>query len=62
MDVNQYLGIFLEEAREHLQTLNRCVLDLEHEPGNLHILDEIFAAHIRSKGCRRRWGIRRSPN
>ena len=46
MDVNQYLGIFLEEAREHLQTLNRCVLDLEHEPGTLHILDEIFrSAH-----------------
>lgn len=50
MDVNQYLGIFLEEAREHLQTLNRCVLDLEHEPGNLHILDEIFRSAHTIKG------------
>ena len=50
MDVYQYLGIFLEEAREHLQTLNRCVLDLEHEPGNLHILDEIFRSAHTIKG------------
>ncbi len=50
MDVNQYLGIFLEEAREHLQTLNRCVLDLEHEPGDLHILDEIFRSAHTIKG------------
>ncbi|MBP2665529.1 MAG: chemotaxis protein CheA [Firmicutes bacterium] len=50
MDVNQYLGIFLEESREHLQTLNRCVLDLEHEPGDLHILDEIFRSAHTIKG------------
>lgn len=50
MDVNQYLGIFLEEAREHLQTLNRCVLDLEHTPEDLHILDEIFRSAHTIKG------------
>ncbi len=50
MDVNQYLGIFLEEAREHLQTLNRCVLDLEHDPSDLHILDEIFRSAHTIKG------------
>lgn len=50
MDVNQYLGIFMEEAREHLQALNRCVLDLEHEPGNLKILDEIFRSAHTIKG------------
>lgn len=50
MDVNQYLGLFLEEAREHLQTLNRCVLDLEHDPGNLQILDEIFRSAHTIKG------------
>ena len=58
MDVNQYLGIFLEEAREHLQTLNRCVLDLEHDPGNLQILDEIFRSATQSKACLLRWGTR----
>lgn len=50
MDVNQYLGIFLEEAREHLQTLNRCVLDLEHDPENLQVLDEIFRSAHTIKG------------
>jgi two-component system chemotaxis sensor kinase CheA len=50
VDVNQYLGIFLEEAREHLQSLNRCVLDLEHEPSDLHILDEIFRSAHTIKG------------
>lgn len=50
MDVNQYLGIFLEEAREHLQTLNRCLLDLEHDPEDLHVLDEIFRSAHTIKG------------
>lgn len=50
IDVNQYLGIFLEESREHLQALNRCVLDLEHEPSDLHILDEIFRSAHTIKG------------
>lgn len=50
MDVNQYLGIFLEEAREHLQTLNRCLLDLEHDPTDLHVLDEIFRSAHTIKG------------
>ncbi len=36
--------------KEHLQTLNRCVLDLEHEPGDLHILDEIFRSAHTIKG------------
>ena len=50
MDVNQYLGIFLEESREHLQTLNRCLLDLEHDPEDLHVLDEIFRSAHTIKG------------
>ncbi|WP_417896759.1 hypothetical protein, partial [Bacillus pumilus] len=29
MDVNQYLDIFLDESREHLQTCNEKLLDLE---------------------------------
>jgi two-component system chemotaxis sensor kinase CheA len=50
MDVNQYLGIFLEESREHLQALNHGVLDLEHDPSDLHILDEIFRSAHTIKG------------
>jgi two-component system chemotaxis sensor kinase CheA len=50
MDLNQYMGMFLEESREHLQALNRCVLDLESEPGNLSVLDEIFRSAHTIKG------------
>ena len=50
MDINQYMGMFLEESREHLQTLNRCILDLEHDPSNLGLLDEIFRSAHTIKG------------
>ncbi|VBB08073.1 Hypothetical protein LUCI_3338 [Lucifera butyrica] len=50
MDMNQYMGMFLEESREHLQTLNRCLLDLENDPNNLSVLDEIFRSAHTIKG------------
>ncbi|MBP2650235.1 MAG: cheA2 [Firmicutes bacterium] len=50
MDVNQYMGMFLEESREHLQALNSCVLDLENDPTNLSLLDEIFRSAHTIKG------------
>lgn len=50
MDTSQYMGMFLEESREHLQTLNRCLLDLENDPGNLSVLDEIFRSAHTIKG------------
>lgn len=50
MDVNQYMGMFLDEAREHLQALNRCILELEADPGNHQLLDEIFRSAHTLKG------------
>jgi len=50
MDINQYMGMFLEESREHLQALNSCLLDLENDPGNLNVLDEIFRSAHTIKG------------
>ena len=50
MDINQYMSMFLEESREHLQTLNRCLLELEQEPDNLHLLDKIFRSAHTIKG------------
>ena len=32
MDVSQYLEIFLDEAKEHLENLNTQILKLEQEP------------------------------
>jgi two-component system chemotaxis sensor kinase CheA len=50
MDTNQYMGMFLEESREHLQNLNSCVLDLENAPDNLSVLSEIFRSAHTIKG------------
>ena len=50
MDTNQYMVMFLEESREHLQTLNSCLLDLEHNPENLSVLNEIFRSAHTIKG------------
>jgi len=50
MDVSQYMVLFLEEAREHLQSLNRCLLDLENDPTDLSVLDEIFRSAHTIKG------------
>ena len=42
METNQYMEMFLEESREHLQSLNDGLLGLENDPEDLSILNEIF--------------------
>ena len=32
MDTSQYLDLFIDETKEHLQSLNEHILDLEKEP------------------------------
>ena len=50
MDMTQYLNVFLEESREHLQTLNESLLELEGSPNCKEILDEIFRSAHTLKG------------
>lgn len=50
MDTNQYMEMFLEESREHLQSLNECLLELEHNPEDTSILNEIFRSAHTIKG------------
>ncbi|MDR3349662.1 MAG: chemotaxis protein CheA [Acidaminococcales bacterium] len=50
MDVNQYMGMFMEESREHLQALNKSLLDLENDAGNISVLGEIFRSAHTLKG------------
>ena len=46
MDLSQYLEIFIDETKEHLQTLNDQVLIMEQDPENIDTVNEIFrAAH-----------------
>lgn len=50
MDMSEYMSMFLDESRENLQNLNQCLLDLENNPKNLALLDEIFRVAHTLKG------------
>ncbi|MBD7907110.1 chemotaxis protein CheA [Sporosarcina gallistercoris] len=50
MDTNQYLEMFLEESKEHLQACNEQLLELEKNPDDLAIVNEIFRAAHTLKG------------
>lgn len=46
---SQYLDVFLEESREHIQSLNNNILSLEESPSK-EIIDEIFRSAHTLKG------------
>ncbi|MFC0237591.1 chemotaxis protein CheW [Fictibacillus phosphorivorans] len=50
MEMTQYLDIFIEESKEHLQSINQQVLLLEKRPGELTIVNEIFRSAHTLKG------------
>ena len=59
MDVNQYLGIFLDETREHLENLNTQILNLEQSPEDSDTINEIFRAAHSLKGMAGTMGYKR---
>ena len=59
MDVSQYLEIFIEETKEHLQSLNEQLLVLEKEPENKDTINEIFRAAHSLKGMAGTMGYKR---
>jgi two-component system chemotaxis sensor kinase CheA len=62
MDVSQYLDVFIDESKEHLQNLNTQILDLEQEPGNMDTINEIFRAAHTLKGMAGTMGYKRMQN
>ncbi|MEI5906194.1 chemotaxis protein CheA [Bacillus spongiae] len=50
MELNQYLEVFIEESKEHLQTVNEQLLLLEKNPSDLTIVNEIFRSAHTLKG------------
>lgn len=50
MEVNQYLEMFIEESKEHLQACSEHLLELEKNPENLTIVGEIFRSAHTLKG------------
>ena len=59
MDVSQYLEIFIDETSEHLQTLSDCIMELEKEPENMDVINEIFRAAHSLKGMAGTMGFKR---
>ncbi len=59
MDVSQYLEIFLDETKEHLQNLNTQILALESDPENMDTINEIFRAAHSMKGMAGTMGYKR---
>ncbi|MGN0506761.1 MAG: chemotaxis protein CheW [Lachnospiraceae bacterium] len=59
MDVSQYLEIFIDETKEHLQSLNEQLLILEKEPENVETINEIFRAAHSLKGMAGTMGYKR---
>ncbi|MBQ2275438.1 MAG: chemotaxis protein CheA [Lachnospiraceae bacterium] len=59
MDVSQYLEIFIDETKEHLQSLNEHILVIEKEPENVDTINEIFRAAHSLKGMAGTMGFKR---
>ena len=59
MDTSQYLDIFLDETKEHLQNLNTQIMDLEQAPDNMDTINEIFRAAHSLKGMAGTMGYKR---
>lgn len=59
MDTSQYLELFIDETKEHLQSLNEHILVLEKEPEDADTINEIFRAAHTLKGMAGTMGFAR---
>lgn len=50
MELNQYLSMFIDESREHLQAMNENLLSLESSPEDVSIVHNIFRSAHTLKG------------
>ncbi len=62
MDMSQYLDMFIEESKEHLQHMNTILLDLENSPDDLNYLNEIFRIAHTIKGMSGTMGFTKVAN
>jgi len=50
LDISEYKDEFINEAKEELQDMNEALLDLEHDPGNMDLLNRVFRSAHTLKG------------
>ncbi|MFD2925544.1 chemotaxis protein CheA [Halobacillus naozhouensis] len=62
MDTNQYLELFIDESKEHLQSINDRLLELESSPQDLAIVGEVFRSAHTLKGMAATMGFQDLAN
>lgn len=60
MNMSQYMSVFIDESREHLQLLNDALLVLEKDTENIEIVEEIFRSAHTLKGMSATMGFSRT--
>ena len=50
LDMSEYKEEFINEAKEHLQNMNEALLDLEHAPDDMDLLNRVFRSAHTLKG------------
>ncbi|RAV22726.1 chemotaxis protein CheA [Paenibacillus contaminans] len=50
MELNQYLSMFIDESKDHLQAMNENLLALEQQPNEISIVHNIFRSAHTLKG------------
>ena len=56
--MEEYINVFLDEAQEHLQSLNENVLKMEKNPEDLNVVGEIFRSAHTFKGMSATMGFK----
>lgn len=59
MSMAQYMSVFIDESKEHLQLMNDSLLRLEQEPEDIKIIDEVFRSAHTLKGMSATMGFTR---
>ena len=60
MDISQYLEIFIDESKEHLQGMNTSLLELEKQPDDsTDLVNEVFRAAHTLKGMAATMGFKK---
>lgn len=62
MEMSQYMEVFIEESREHLQSLNDNLLKLEENPENMELVNDIFRSAHTLKGMSATMGFEDMAN
>lgn len=62
MDLSQFKEVFISEAKEHLVSLNQALIELEKNPSNKDILNQIFRIAHTIKGMSATMGYEKITN